>query len=74
MMNVAMVNRRNLLILTGAAASASFAPTLSWATAPLGGHGQITDMTTNSPTYTTAIGYGRAQMAHEVFDPLAFAF
>jgi hypothetical protein len=70
------LNRRDLLVAAGATASwAGLAPSLGWAASvPSVRRGEITDMTMNSPSYATPIGYGRPGHPHDAGDPLAFAF
>jgi len=67
------LNRRDLLAVAGAAASAGLAPSVGWAVPAPVAVDSITDMTMNSPSYAAPIGYGRVEH-HEVIDPLARAF
>lgn len=73
-MTRAHLNRRDLLAAAGAAASAGLAPTTSKAASRGVAGGEITDMTMNSPSYATPIGYGVAEHPHHQDEPLLRAF
>ncbi|MBO9576408.1 MAG: hypothetical protein J7494_11760 [Sphingobium sp.] len=68
------LTRRDLLIAAGAASCAALAPSAGSATGWSAEKGGITDMTMNAPSYSTPIGYGRADHTYAVIDPLALAF
>ena len=67
------LNRRDLLAVAGAAASAGLAPSVGWAVPAPVALDSITDMTMNSPSYAAPIGYGRVEEQHDAVDPLALA-
>ena len=74
-MSVDHLNRRDLLVAAGASVScAGVMPSTGWADVRTAGVGEITDMTMNSPSYATPIGYGRSVHQHNGVDPLTLAF
>lgn len=68
------LTRRHLLLAAGATSCAALVPSAGSATGRSVRTGAITDMTMNSPSYATPIGYGSADHTHAAIDPLALAF
>jgi hypothetical protein len=73
-MSAPQLNRRDLLLIPGAAAVAGLMPSTAWSSPLPVGVADITDMTMNSPSYATPMGYGRQENPHDARDPLALAF